>query len=73
MNELENQDLIKNFVTFDIAKALKKLGFNIPTMFGFDESGVLRIKIAYSIDGCKISWYKHDSHIYAPFWQDAVD
>ena len=69
-----NNELNKKHVTYPIACGLKLIGYDMPTIFGFDNKGNLRSKIAHSTDGgCSISWDRYDSHIYAPLWQDAID
>lgn len=64
----------KEFVTFDIAKAIKYLGFNKPCLFYFHNGEIDFTKVSeYSlINGYKNSDMTASQYI-APMWQQVID
>lgn len=65
--------MIEQFVTFEIALALKELGFDEECICVFDSYKNLRGTIIGSIDGDYLKKDKWDSRLPAPLWQQVID
>ena len=62
----------KEFVSYEIALALKELGFDEPCICGYNDYHLLRSKISSSFDGDFVKWdEKYDKDLKAPLYQQA--
>ena len=60
----------KEFVSYEIALALKELGFDEPCICGYNDYHLLRSKISSSFDGDFVKWdEKYDKDLKAPLYQ----
>lgn len=67
------RDISDEFVTYEQALALKELGFDEATIFGYDEYKILRPKLSVNLEGTEISWSERDKHLRAPLYQQTFD
>lgn len=64
----------KQFVTYEIALALKELGFDDPCILGLSTLGVSRHKFTSPMtDDDYIRWDKYDTDLSIPLWQQVID
>ena len=60
------------FVSYEMALALKELGFDEPCICGYNDYHLLRSKISSSFDGDFVKWdEKYDKDLKAPLYQQA--
>ncbi len=64
---------MENIVSYELAIKLKEIGFNVDTIFGYDNSKRLRGKLSHTNSGSIISWDIHDEHIKAPLYQEVIE
>ncbi len=65
----------KQFVSYEIALALKEVGFNEPCIFGYNDYNALKANIAITNADTddKISNNRFYSNLKAPLWQQVID
>lgn len=62
------------FVSYEIALALKELGFDEPCILGLSTLGVSRHKFTSPMtDDDYIKWDKYDTDLPIPLWQQVID
>ena len=60
----------KEFLSYEMALELKKLGFDEPCICGYNDYNLLRSKISSSFDGDFVKWdEKYDKDLKAPLYQ----